>query len=58
MRWNRRSSRIRAEGDNSSVYFMNYYVVLDYIVEEKEIKIKHILSFENSKVLIVNMKDR
>lgn len=33
-------------------------VVLDYIVEEKEIKIKHILSFENSKVLIVSMKDR
>lgn len=27
-------------------------------IEEKEIKIKHILSFENSKVLIVNMKDR
>ena len=30
-------------------------VVLDYIVEEKEIK--HILSFENSKVLIAIMKD-
>lgn len=25
MRWNRRSSGIRAEEDNSSVYFMNYY---------------------------------
>ena len=38
MRRNRRSSGIRAEGDKSSVYFMNYYGGLDYIVEEKEIK--------------------
>ena len=38
MRWNRRSSGVEAEGDSSSVYFMNYYGGLDYIVEEKEIK--------------------
>ena len=25
MRWNRRSSGVEAEGDSSSVYFMNYY---------------------------------
>ena len=56
MRWNRRSSGIRAEGDSSSDYFMNYYDALNYIIEEKEIK-EHILIFENSKVLIANMKD-
>lgn len=38
MRRKRRSNGIRAEGDRSSVYFMNYYDALNYIIEETEIK--------------------
>ena len=38
MRRKRRSNGIRAEGDSSSVYFMNYYDALNYIIEERDKK--------------------
>lgn len=61
MRWNRRSSGIRAEGDNSSALSCTndeFLHNIPIVMHTKIDIIRKFLCFENSKVIIVNMKDR
>lgn len=61
MRWNRRSSGIRAEGDNSSALSCTndeFLHNIPIVMHTKNSIIRKFLCFENSKVIIVNMKDR